>query len=50
VGCLLLGSTSLTLPNWRILLTNAFGFDGTLQLTNPLDPAAPQTLYRLQLP
>lgn len=49
---LLLGATNLTLPmtNWTILSTNQFGPGGSVNVTNPLDPAAPQWFYRLRLP
>jgi autotransporter-associated beta strand protein len=48
----LLGSTNLNLPfsNWSRLLTNQFDGSGNFNLTNPLDPAAFQNFYLLQVP
>lgn len=48
----LLGSTNLATPisNWTPLLTNQFDTNGNFNLTNPLDPSAPQSFYLLQMP
>lgn len=48
----LLTSTNLTTPlsNWTPLLTNQFDAGGNFNLTNPVDPTAPQSFYLLQLP
>ena len=47
-----LTTTNLAVPltNWTILSTNQFGPGGSLNFTNLLNPAAPQTYYRLRLP
>jgi fibronectin-binding autotransporter adhesin len=41
---------SLTTVDWTCLATNRFGLDGTFNFTNAVNPALPQTFYRLQLP
>lgn len=48
----LLGTTNLATPpaNWPRLLTNQFDGAGNFIFTNPLNPTAPQTFYRLQVP
>jgi autotransporter-associated beta strand protein len=47
----LLGSTNLSLPipNWTRLQTNQFDSSGDFTITNDINPASPQTFYRLQL-
>ena len=47
-----LATTNLSLPaaNWMIIATNQFGGGGSVNSTNPLNPNAPQTFYRLRLP
>jgi len=47
-----LATTNLTVPltNWTMLSTNQFGPGGSVNFTNPLNPVAPQTYYRLRLP
>ena len=49
---LVMASTNLLLPatNWSILSTNQFGPGGSVNFTNPQNPNAPQTFYRLRLP
>jgi hypothetical protein len=36
--------------DWTCLATNRFGPDGAFNFTNAVNPALPQTFYRLQLP
>jgi len=47
-----LTTTNLALPAalWVRAATNAFDVAGGFTFTNPIDPAAPQRYYRLQLP
>ncbi|HSY43938.1 MAG TPA: RICIN domain-containing protein [Candidatus Acidoferrum sp.] len=48
----LLSSTNLTLPlkQWVPVLTNNFDGNGNFNLTNTVNPAAPQNFYILQVP
>ncbi len=47
-----LATTNLALPsaNWSCIATNKFSATGTFAVTNAVNPALPQTFYRLQLP
>jgi hypothetical protein len=44
-------TTNIELPmsNWLVLSTNAFDFNGSFFLTNPLDPGFPQRFFRLEM-
>lgn len=46
-----LASTNVSLPwtNWSIIATNTFDATGHFNFTNPVNPAAPQSFYLLQL-
>jgi len=46
-----LAATNLAMPlsNWTVITTNHFDGNGDFNFTNPVNPAAPQTFYRLQL-
>ncbi|HSY19388.1 MAG TPA: hypothetical protein VK815_13685 [Candidatus Acidoferrales bacterium] len=39
---------ALALSNWTVIATNNFDGNGNFNFTNPPDPAAPMTFYRLQ--
>ena len=45
-------STNMAAPltSWTPLLTNLFDGDGHFNFTNPVDPNAPQSFYRIELP
>jgi hypothetical protein len=45
-------TTNLALPvaNWTRLATNQFDASGSFNFSNTINPDAPQTFYRLQLP
>jgi hypothetical protein len=47
-SCVWSQSTNLAESNWQILLTNYFGVDGTVRLTNRIAPSAGQNFYRLR--
>jgi len=48
----LLWSTSVTLPlsEWERIATNQFDGSGYFNVTEPVDPARPQSYYRLEIP
>jgi autotransporter-associated beta strand protein len=48
----LLATTNVVLPLnvWTVIATNQFDASGNFNLTNAVDPAAPQSFYRLGLP
>jgi autotransporter-associated beta strand protein len=48
----LLATTNVALPLnvWTVITTNQFDASGNFNLTNAVDPAAPQSFYRLELP
>jgi hypothetical protein len=47
-----LTTTNLALPltNWIVMATNQFGSGGAVNFTNPLNPNAPATFFRLRAP
>jgi autotransporter-associated beta strand protein len=49
---ILLEATNLVTPpaNWTPILTNQFDNSGNFIFTNPIDPNAPQSFYRIELP
>ncbi len=49
---LVLATTNLSLPvtNWNSIATQQFGPGGSVNFTNPQNPNAPPTFYRLRLP